>query len=121
MEIKETSRAGCSGKKQLVQETEEKVEAGDEIGTGTEEKTVRTSGFGISQHEDTFLWPNVASAADHSQQSISSAMSLAPQLMLLPSPTSRLPPSRPAFFYQSQPDSHSQSQVWAQSQAAFLM
>lgn len=111
--VKETNLAGCSGEKHSVQEAEKckKVVEGDKA--GTKEKTARKSGSRICRPEGTFLLPNMASAGGYSPHS----MSLPPQLILLPSPTSPLPPPLPAFFFQQQPDSQRQVQSISQTQS----
>lgn len=118
-EVKETNLAyGCSGERHSVQETEKgkKVVEGDKA--GTKEKTARKLGGSspICRPEGTFILPNMASADGYSRHS----MSLPPdQLILLPSPTSPLPPPRPrpAFFFQQQPDSHRQVQSISPTQS----
>lgn len=122
MEVKETNIAGFSGDKHSMQNKENGKQAAmpdDEV--GALEKTVRKSAFRICQPEDTFLWPNMASAGGYSPCSESSAKSLPPQLIVLPSPTSPLAPPLPGFFYKQQPGNQRQVQSFCQTQSQAVL
>jgi hypothetical protein len=121
MLVKETSIAGLSGEKHTIihKEKGKEVVAGDKV--GIMEKPARKSGFRVCRPEGTFLWPNMASTGGYFPRSMSSATTLPQQLIMLPSPTSPLPPPLPTFFCQQQPDRLRRVQSFSQAQSQAVL
>lgn len=116
MTVEETCIAS---RESMVQEMvmAKQVAAGNEF--GAMEKIARKSAFRICQPEGTFLWPDMASTGvtSFSPHIVPSAASPPPQPVVLPSPTSPLPPLLPACFCQQQSDNNRRVHSFSQDQS----
>jgi hypothetical protein len=120
MVIKGPNRANLASELQFVQEKDKGNLALVYNEVDAEKKMASKNGARIFKPQVTCLQRNTATASCFPPRSTLSAMSVPPQLLLLPSPTSPLPPPCPAFFYQGLLDNQYQNQTQARAQCQSL-